>query len=174
MFACIIFRSSPLSNVDKDRCSSYTSEEALRIGSNSETCTPRTEGLWWAKVWQCSFCPTTIRFCHPMPSHPVALLSPRFDSPPPVPSLYCIQNNRNVWTWYFASLHLPQRLCVAIFSGGLMLCPLLISILWYPPQAWPHQFLLICQIAALMAPPLTEVPISTKCLPMTSPCLLLS
>lgn len=173
MFAFIIFHSSSLSNVDKDRCSSYTSEEALLIGSNSKPAHRGRKGSDELRFGS-GYCPTTIRFCHPMPSHPVALLSPRLDSPPPVPSLYCIQNNRNVWTWYFASRHSPQRLCVAIFSGGLMLCPLLMSILWYPPQAWPHQFLLICQTAALVAPPLTEVPISTKCLLMTSPCLFLS
>lgn len=82
MFAFIIFHSSPLSNLDKDPYSSYISEEVLLIGSNSKTSTSSIEGLWWAKIWQCSFCPTSIYFRHHMPSHHGCSSSPHFDSSP--------------------------------------------------------------------------------------------
>ena len=107
--------------------------------------------------------PTPATPCKP-PLWPICLL----DFIPP-PSPFSLLNPD--WSNYISPLCcqpccpslacLPQSLCVAI-SDWLILCPLSMSISWHPPRPPPHWFLSICQISALMTPPLIGAPISTQ------------
>lgn len=162
MFAFIIFHSSSLSNVDKILTSLY-----IRGSSSNHLQLQKLqagEGFQWAEIWQHRFCPTSIHSHHRTASHhccpPASLLT--FIPPSSPFSLLHPEWSGNISLLLSQSccpslLCLPQSLCVAL-SDWLMLHPLAMSIPWCP---FPHGFPLIYQILALMAPPLTGVPIST-------------
>lgn len=88
--------------------------------------------------------------------------------PPPILSLHCIQNDLTVEAWYFASpvvqtflANLKAFVGLSVIGWCSALLPMSIS--WHPPTApTPHWPQYICQISALMAPPLTGALVLTQ------------